>query len=576
MPIDYVEHNSNDTLKWFNIPDHSILILWKINYWVTFLLTWLVLPILQEFYKSGQFKSYSRFIEAIRKNFRFQMIILGVSILGLIYLTLEVGLSLNHLKLLIIAISHIYGLIIVLWLMAHGLINIARNRWTFGNHMTKVNYYYLKVPKLVDNLEDCKISFKEDILKVLVLYNYINNDEYDNFMFRDWIIELYNKIPADLKELMELQINNNLYDSNLITRNDINNGFLKNLTSSFNMNYNKLVAYESEFNVIFNEIILLEDLSASNLNSLNFRIDKVTKLKFIWLNWVKPILNRALSIFFFVVSFMIIESEFFHSTKLSIIDRIYNKINNNSLKFMVTFSIFAYMLICSLNSLTQLKIFNMYHLVTHKSDPISACFYATYIARLTIPLSYNFITLFISRKSIFEDWFGKSIHLTGLFNLMNNWIPRLLFIPIILTIFNVYDKIKRKLGLNNDFYDSLSFDDDNNDSTKRKDLIIVEAKRIINREVNKRLSNSVTPIRSYNLQSAADMNYEANRNNFESLLINSNNRIEFSDNIDTPSIWANITNQFNNIRNQFSRSSYRDEPLEDFEYDDDADHDLVI
>lgn len=567
LPIDYVQHNLFKGLQWFLVPDNVILNLWRVKYWVTFLLTWLVLPLLQEFYKSGHYKTYKKLTDAIRKNLKFQLTLLGISIIGIIYLILEVGLTFNHLKSFVIGLSHIYALILALWLMAHGLINIPKNKWKFGSLTSNLNYHYFKVPKLIEDLEDCKIGFKEDIVKVLLLNKSFSND--DSLLYRDWIIDLYCKIPQDLKDIVELQLNQ--HDD--IPKNHVNDNYLKAISSSFITHLNMLVAYEAEFNNIFHKIILLEDLNGSTINTMNFRLDQVSKPKFVWLYYIKPIVNRLFSICLFILSFIIIESEFFHSTKLSLVNVIFAKCND-SIRFIITSGLFLFMLICSLNSLTQLNIFNMYHLVAHKSDPVSTCFYATYIARLTIPLSYNFITLFISRDSVFENWFGKSIQLTGIFNLLNNWIPRLLFVPIVLTTFNLYDKLKRSLGFTNDLYESFGFNDtDNLDNNSHKNLIIVEAKRIIDREINRRLNNHA---RHFNIRSAANRNYEANRAEFQNQLINSNNRIEFNDELANPStnvssLWINISNQFNNLRNQFR--SYRDEPLDDFNYDaETADH----
>lgn len=244
----------------------------------------------------------------------------------------------------------------------------------------------------------------------------------------------------------------------------------------------------------------------------------------------------------------------------------------------------------------------MYHLVPRHSDPVSTCFYSTYVARLTIPLSYNFVTLFISRDSTFEDWFGKSIHLTGLFNLMNNWVPRLILIPIILTVFNVYDKLKRRLGLTSDLYDSFGFDDAENDqpdgTNKRKDMIIVEAKRIISREFNKRQSSQAQLLRPFNLQQAADMNYQNNRAEFQNNLINTSNRIDYQDDMNSSEgvssgdgvgvgggFFDKLGTQFSSFRDQLSSTftrgrqpttPYHDEPLDNFDYDEDANNDLVL
>lgn len=632
LPADYVAHNTSKELLWFSLPDDIVLYLWKSNYWITFILTWLIIPIIQEFYKSGCYNKFDKLRDAFKRNLKFQLAILAVSIIGVLYLLFEAGLSFNHIKLMIIALSHIYALVLALWLMAHGLISIPRNYWLAGNHVNHLNHLYLKVPNSVDNLEDTKISFKEEVLQVLVITKNFTSSSPEDFKFRDWILDLYGKIPDDFKEQMERQYLENSHNS--ITRDQLTFSFMTKLTANFNLNLYKLIAYESEFQTLVTNITQLEDIIAAKSNTdlqqrnkLSYRIVTSSsslindKTRYTVQVYITPVLSRLFSLVLFTASIIIIQSEFFHSTRLSLINALIYSTGlhkNVSLQFIISAISLSYMLFASLDSLTHLKIFNMYHLVRHRSDIVSACFYTTYIARLTIPLSYNFITLFYSRESIFEQWFGKSIHLTGLFNLMNNWIPRFAFIPVVLTIFNVYDKLKKRLGFNSDLYDSWAlFDvDDGENNTninesdssvrnKRKDLIIVEAKRIINREMFRRQNDqSSDNLRSFNLTNAANTNYENNRRDFHTNLVSSTrSRIdtEYHDdaddddtqanenffNLETPNtknVWNSIGGAFSGFRNQVSTrfsgfqgsnnaTGYRDDPADD---DDEAQERLVL
>lgn len=615
LPVDYISHNVANELPLFSLPDNVILILWKSNYWTTFLLTWLLLPVLQEFYRSGHYNKLDKLKDALKKNMKFQLIILSISVLGVLYLMVESGLTLYHIKLMIIAISHIYSLVLALWLMAHGLINLPKNKWIQGNHLANVNQYYLKVPKAIDNLEDTKISFKEEILQVLVLTKNFTSDSEEDFRFRDWILSLYDKIPQHLKSTMENQYLEN--SNNSITRDQLTPQFMTKLTANFNLNLSKMIAYEAEFDSLLVTITKLEDIIEARSNSANqivYRLNNHRNLinpraTYVFQIYIAPALSRMTSVILFIGSITILQSEFFHSTHLSLINYLIHSTgikNHHLLQLFVSSVFFSYMLFSSLNSLTHLKIFNIYHLVPHNSDIVSACFYTTYIARLTIPLSYNFITLFFSRESIFEQWFGKSIHLTGLFNLMNNWIPRFILIPVILAMFNVYDKLKKKLGLHSDLYDSwVIFDNDENDDpsdlenmqNKRRDLIIVEAKRIINREMFKRQQQRSTEnLRPFNLSQAANINYENNRRNFhESLTNQSSGRIDEEEELNTQlgflnnpltnetniSLWGRLGGAFSGLRSSVSRfapSGYRDEvedPTE-FDYDEDAEERLVL
>lgn len=614
LPTDFVSHVSGKAIAGFEISDKTTLIMWKSNYWSTFALTWLLLPLLQEYYRAGDHLKLLKLKTSIRRNLRFQAIVLAVSIAGCIYLSLEVGLTLSSMRSMIISMSHIYALILALWLMAHGLIAIPRNRWHEGNIVQNLNHCYLKVPKVVDSLEDTRISFKEDVLKVLILEKNYTSASEENFTFRDWILDLASKIPADLRETVSRQYVHN--ESGGISREQLNVQFMNNLTYSFQNHLYKLLAFTSEFESLFSDITRLQTLlEAKSTGNPGDRDQIMSSLggifpprsNFYVQCYIKPVLARVLSILLFIVSFVIIQSEFFHSTKISIVELlIFNTgiRNHNLLQAVFAAILFLYMLFCSLNSLTRLKIFNMYHLVPRHSDPVSLCFYVSYIARLTIPLSYNFLTFFTNRESVFEDWYGKSIHLTGLFDLMNSWLPRLLLIPIVLTTFNVYEKLKKKLGFHSELYGAWAdFDDEEqleNDGSNldsqlnRKELIIAEAKRIIAMEINKRNLASRVPLRSFALLQAADSLYESNRQTFNQSLAGSiNNRIDaFLDNDSTPEyegnsysspgVWGRLGLAVNNFRDaMLSRirggdNSYRDDPIDSFGYDDDADENLIL
>lgn len=604
LPTDYVSHNMANPVPLIGFSDQSILHMWKSNYWITFALTWLILPILQDYYRAGNYSKMKKLVSSFKSNLRLQGIILLVGIFAALYLMLEAGLTFSHLRSMIIAISHIYALVLALWLMAHGLISIPRNRWLEGSLIQNLNHYYLQVPKLVDTLEDTKMLFKEDVIQVLVLERAYNDPVTSEIIFRDWILSLSQKIPHDIRESLTRDFVNN--ELGRVSREQVTETFLTQLTYNFQNHQNKLLAYTSEFETLFNHITRLQSLLEAKANGNPEERNLIMKsiggllppvANFYYMCYIKPALCRVLSVALFGVSFIVIQSEFFHSTKLSLMDvAIYRTgIHNHSVTQGITsYVVFSYMLLCALNSLAKLKIFNKYHLVPHTSDPVSTCFYASYIARLTIPLSYNFITLFASRESIFEEWYGKSIHLTGLFNLMNNWIPRLLLIPIVLTTFHVYDKLKAFIGLNSDLYDSwTNFDDDEissdpndleNAQSKRRELIIVEAKRIVSIEQNKRRQSGALSMRTFNLNAMADLVYEQNRRAFnDSLTGGLANRLDTGyedESLPAPetvnsSIWGKVGGAVNGLRNavqtKLTRDArgYSDQPIDSYDYDED-------
>lgn len=85
LPIDWTQKTSEGDL-WLSLPDNVILNNWKVNYWITFALTWFILPMLQEFYRSGYSSTMGKIQDAFKQNLKFQAMMLGVSVLGILYL----------------------------------------------------------------------------------------------------------------------------------------------------------------------------------------------------------------------------------------------------------------------------------------------------------------------------------------------------------------------------------------------------------------------------------------------------------------------------------------------------------
>ena len=79
-----------------------------------------------------------------------------------------------------------------------------------------------------------------------------------------------------------------------------------------------------------------------------------------------------------------------------------------------------------------------------------ACFYASYAARLTVPLAYNFLTFLpeeeIVNKTVFYNFLGKLINLTAISEGFNDFFPALVLIPVCATLFNLYGRVKAVFG----------------------------------------------------------------------------------------------------------------------------------
>ena len=484
LPTDWVNHNRDQPLAGLDVGETTYLWLWRSAYWVTFALTWLVLPMVLEFYRSGHYHPIARIKDAFRANLKFQLMMLGLGILSAVYFMAEVGLTLGHFKLMVMGLTHIYSLVLTLWLMAHSLVLIPRQLWTTALPVLRLNYLYQRVVPLVDKLDDTRTGFRDDILRVMMLANNFANE----LEYRDWILLLERRIPDELRTQLEREYRSE--EPHLLVP-SVDENYMVSLTQKFNRHHDNLVAYQSEYTKLLLDITRLEDLLGHDPHSVVYRFATLNpKRTYYWTVYGRPNLMRVVAVVLAVLSVTILFLEMVHLTKVSPVNVVVTRLAGYAQWMMMIF-VYCYMLVCALSLLTSVKVFNVYHLVPHDLDPVLALWYAMYVARTLFPLAYNFLGLLVLRTLVFEQWYGALLGLTGLFLALNEWLPRLILVPILMLAFNVYHRVKKRVGFMEWFDDDSDAEADENRSLElprdtRHEHVIAEAKRLVEREMHRR------------------------------------------------------------------------------------------
>lgn len=484
LPTDWVNHNRPQPLAGLDVGETTYLWLWRSAYWVTFALTWLVLPMVLEFYRSGHYHPIARIKDAFRANLKFQLMMLGLGILSAVYFMAEVGLTLGHFKLMVMGLTHIYSLVLTLWLMAHSLVLIPRQLWTTALPVLRLNYLYQRVVPLVDKLDDTRTGFRDDILRVMMLANNFANE----LEYRDWILLLERRIPDELRTQLEREYRSE--EPHLLVP-SVDENYMVSLTQKFNRHHDNLVAYQSEYTKLLLDITRLEDLLGHDPHSVVYRFATLNpKRTYYWTVYGRPNLMRVVAVVLAVLSVTILFLEMVHLTKVSPVNVVVTRLAGYAQWMMMIF-VYCYMLVCALSLLTSVKVFNVYHLVPHDLDPVLALWYAMYVARTLFPLAYNFLGLLVLRTLVFEQWYGALLGLTGLFLALNEWLPRLILVPILMLAFNVYHRVKKRVGFMEWFDDDSDAEADENRSLElprdtRHEHVIAEAKRLVEREMHRR------------------------------------------------------------------------------------------
>ncbi|CAG5103767.1 Similar to GA20843: LMBR1 domain-containing protein 2 homolog (Drosophila pseudoobscura pseudoobscura) [Cotesia congregata] len=197
-------NTSNVTIKcekpWSSVPDSVFPNLWRIVYWTSQCLTWLILPLMQSYIKAGDFTVKGKLKSALIDNAIYYGSYLFICGVLLIYIALKPGLDLDGQKLKAIAssASNTWGLFLLIMLLGYALVEVPRGLWNASKPGFTLQYSYFKASKL--NLEKCEAEETvDDILESLQAASTAIGSTHP---FHRNLETIFQKVPIELKERM--------------------------------------------------------------------------------------------------------------------------------------------------------------------------------------------------------------------------------------------------------------------------------------------------------------------------------------------------------------------------------------
>ena len=124
---------------------------------------------------------------SLRSNARYQLIVLGCGIIGLVYVFWQNGFEGVSVKSLIIALAYCWGLIQAIYLMGHGLVAIPRRLFRNANVSSRLQRVQSHAPRLHEKLEDSILELGElesQLVQLKARKNGISRDH------QEWIEEM--------------------------------------------------------------------------------------------------------------------------------------------------------------------------------------------------------------------------------------------------------------------------------------------------------------------------------------------------------------------------------------------------
>ncbi|OBT85562.1 hypothetical protein VE02_06698 [Pseudogymnoascus sp. 03VT05] len=470
VPIDLASSSgTDDGTRGIWLQERALLVSWRITYWLTFGLTWFILPILAEFSDAGHRDVQAKLMYSLRANAKYQAMVFGSGILGLIYVFISAGVTPTSLKGLIMALAYVWGLILAIYLMGHGLVAIPRSLFRKANISESLRRIQASAPKIHESMDDSIERLEVLEAQVMLLSQRKSGTA---MHFQEWIEELGEL--CNLPESRPRTTSRRMSIPAVSVPTVITENYLADLTRSLTRARHKRIRYMDEWDRLVQNSVATQailDSAASKkleIGASSPRASFIERLtiftpytRYLYYYHIVPYMRILFAGLLSVASVCIIWSEVIKlvNSNLSVISRTvvhHPNSDRGQIGFpgqMIAAGWIFYMCAAALTSMTEVKVWRGRALVRRNTGYESAFWYAMQVARLSVPLSYNFMTFLtpdVYEKTVFYKFLGKLINLTPLGTGFDYFFPIFILIPVSAALFNLYGKAKRMLGFSLD------------------------------------------------------------------------------------------------------------------------------
>ncbi|PTU17076.1 hypothetical protein P175DRAFT_0505220 [Aspergillus ochraceoroseus IBT 24754] len=464
VPIDLASSSRDDGSgpKAIWLPDRLILVSWRIAYWLIFVLTWAILPLLGEYIDSGYRDAKGRIQYSIRSNARYQMIVLGCATVGFIYICIQNGFDFTSIKALVMALAYVWGLVLAIYLMGHGLVSIPRTLFRNSNVSGRLRRLQAHAPLLHDRLMDAINDLESLESQVAQLQNRKTGSARN---FQDWIEELAEtSTPPELRSgLLEPSAGSSTVPAVITER------YLADLTRRLQRARHQKARFVDEWDrLILTAADLQAIINSSASKKLEFgqypqRSSCLPQVKLLtpylryhlYVNFY-PSFRLFLGAVFAAASICVVWSELIKSlaprlsvVTLSIISYHQDPAPIGFGKQVIASMWLLYMCSAALVGVNDAKVWGNRALVRRNTYGESACWYAGLVARLTVPIAYNFLTFLpkdVQQRTTFYRFLGQWIVLTPLGKGVDYFFPVFILLPVCAALFNLYGRVRNICG----------------------------------------------------------------------------------------------------------------------------------
>ncbi|OLL25055.1 LMBR1 domain-containing protein 2, partial [Neolecta irregularis DAH-3] len=385
FPFDLASTSSTKNQRpLFFIPENVLVVVWRTTWWTCAVFTWFVFPNMQNYVDSGHRAPWKRLKSALLTNLRNQIIGLVISSSVLVYILASTKVSsAAAIKSTIIALANSWGLVIVIMLMGHGLVNIPRRLWYSASRQYQLRDLERRAVIVWDAKEEASETLAEVGAEVSALEHKVFGEH------KAWVKELIAMCPSAQEHRGS--------NRSPIPLDRVDDEYLASLTRRVRSAARKKERYTSEWGSLIRVATFIQDVmdaGTSSKGELVIRFNTARSGLFspraayhFYVN-VVPLAKRVTAVLLGMLSAIIVFSEIFINAKHPLISIVGIVVRGAGPKWalveLISVAILTYMAVCTYTTLLRLQVFNLFALVpNHHTDPPSLIFFASYLCRLT-------------------------------------------------------------------------------------------------------------------------------------------------------------------------------------------------
>eukprot|EP01064_Diplonema_japonicum_P001594 TRINITY_DN11053_c0_g1_i4.p1 TRINITY_DN11053_c0_g1~~TRINITY_DN11053_c0_g1_i4.p1 ORF type:complete len:587 (+),score=64.62 TRINITY_DN11053_c0_g1_i4:38-1762(+) len=459
------------------IHSDGLLITWRVIFWSTQALSWVILPILQEYSIAGEFTTKAKIRRAVKENLKLYLGMGTVLVLLLLYVAFvsKQGLTTANCIGLAIAASNAFGLILIVLFLGYGLTQLPRSLWYHSSREYSLEYCTWSAPAVHEHHETTKLRWAD--LQSYIHENRVkieaSNDDPNLLHHLDLLMDLANTDTSPRDRRSSYVDDDDLAGIDATTQ----KGLVKLHAKTIYMK-NMLEQVKFQWKHLVDEVETLEDMSKMEKNNQH-----PETLKEYYHIYFRKTAMRVLSIFCGVLSVILLWS-FGVATplgRLSVVEYLVIGGGNASrmLQIVSLLILLPYAGVCCYWGLFKFKLFEFNLLVPSYSSVANLCFTATFLCRLILPLCYSFLIVcglagsnhhIAYTAAVVEDM--NTIKLLG--ESFNRFLPCIIIAVSLGVVTDLIPKVLRVCGL-----EVFSFSDFKKDTD-----ILSEGREILSRERN--------------------------------------------------------------------------------------------